>query len=178
MKAKYLLATSKEKSRITNGLRPNSYAVGSVDRKGRFPIQDQIVHSYAVEKAPFRSQLFRSSNPIRASRRKVDFFNGTRGSDCSIEKVFQAHRIFHHLRKHTITPCNSSECWFDCHCCCCCRCCSQRVSVAHLVPRPAAARTVIRWQQCMISMTFSQHRCCCYARFGDSQRLPTPQPRR
>ena len=90
-------------------LQANSYAVGSVDRKGRFPIEVQIVHSCAVEKVPFRSQFFRSSNPIRASRRKIDFFNGIHGSDCSIEKVFEAHRISHHPRKHTITPYNSSD---------------------------------------------------------------------
>ena len=32
------------------GSQANSYAVGSVDRKGRFPIHDQIGYSYAVEK--------------------------------------------------------------------------------------------------------------------------------
>ena len=31
------------------------------------------------------------------------------GSDCSIEKVFEAHRISHHPRKHTITPYNCSD---------------------------------------------------------------------
>ena len=31
------------------------------------------------------------------------------GSDCSIEKVFEAHRTSHHRRKHTITPYNSSD---------------------------------------------------------------------
>ena len=40
---------------------------------------------------------------------KVDFFNGMHGSDCSIEKVFEAHRTSHHRRKHTITPYNSSD---------------------------------------------------------------------
>ena len=72
-------------------------------------IQLQKNWPYAVEKVPFRSQFFRSSNPIRASRRKIDFFNGIHGSDCSIEKVFEAHRISHHPRKHTITPYNSSD---------------------------------------------------------------------
>ena len=45
------------------------------DRKGRFPIGDEIVHSYAVAKVPFRSQRFRSINPIRESRRKNRFFS-------------------------------------------------------------------------------------------------------
>ena len=40
---------------------------------------------------------------------KIDFFNGMPGSDCSIEKVFEAHRISHHPRKQTITPYNSSD---------------------------------------------------------------------
>ena len=53
-----------------------SHAVRPVDRNGRFPIRDQIGHSDAVEKVPFRSQLFRSSNAIRTSRRKVDFSTG------------------------------------------------------------------------------------------------------
>ena len=32
--------------------------------------------------------------------------------------------------------------------------------MAHPVLRPPAARTVIRWQQCVLSITFLQHRCC------------------
>ena len=52
----------------------NSYAVGSVDRKGRFPIGDEIGHSYAVEKVLFRSRFFRSSNPIRTSRLESRLF--------------------------------------------------------------------------------------------------------
>ena len=31
------------------------------------------------------------------------------GSDCSIEKVFEAHRISHHPTRYTITPYNSSD---------------------------------------------------------------------
>ena len=57
----------------------------------------------------FRSQLFRSSNAIGASRRKSRHFEGMRGSDCSIEKVFEAHRISHHPTNHTITPYNSYD---------------------------------------------------------------------
>ena len=63
------------------------------------------------------------------------------------------------------------RCWLDCNWCCYS---SQRVSVAHPVLRPPAPRTIIRWQQCMLSITFFQHRCGCGARFGDSQRVPTP----
>ena len=40
---------------------------------------------------------------------KIDFFNGMCGSDCSIEKVFEAHRISHHPTRYTITPYNSSD---------------------------------------------------------------------
>ena len=89
-------------------------------------------------------------------------------------KLFEAHRISHQPRKHTITPYNSSDAGLTAACCCC----SHRVGVAHPVLRPPAARTVIRWQQCVLSMTCSQHRCCCCACFGDdSRRSPTPQPR-
>ena len=147
------------------------------DRKGRFPIGDQIGDFCTVEKVPFRSQPFRSSNPIRASHpksEKIDFFNGMRGSDCSIEKVF-ANRISHHPTKHTITPHNSSN--------------------AGLTATAAAARSESAWhilcsarQQRVLSSDgssacyhdhfFFQHRYCRCARFGDSRRSPTPQPRR
>ena len=52
----------------------NSYAVGKVDRKSRFPIGDKIGLSYTVEKELFRSQLFRLRNPIHESRRKTRVF--------------------------------------------------------------------------------------------------------
>ena len=146
--------------------------------KGRFSIEDHIVHSYAVEKMSFRSKIsdraIRSAHPVE----KLDFFNGMRGSDCSIKKVLEAHRISHHPTKHAITSHSNLQqlrCWLDCYCCCCC---SQRVSVAHPVLRPPAARTAIRWRQCVLSMTFLNHRCCCCARFGDFQQVPMPQPRR
>ena len=67
-----------------------------------------------------------------------------------------------------------------CCCCCCCCCCLQGLGVAHPVLRPPAARTVIRSQQCVLSMTCLQHCCgssCCCTLLGDS-RSPTPQPRR
>ena len=80
-----------------------------MDRKGRFPIGDQIEHSYAVEKVPFRPRFcdraIRCAHPVE----KVDFFYGMRGSDYSIEKLFEAHRISHQPTKQTITPYNSSD---------------------------------------------------------------------
>ena len=122
---------------------------------------------YAVKKVPFRSQLFRSSNPIRASRRKVDFFKGMRGSDYSIEKLFEVDRISNHSRKHTITPCNSSDAWFTA------AAAAHSESAWHIlffgrqhVLWPPAARAVIRWQPCVLSMTFLQHHCSCCARFA------------
>ena len=118
----------------------------------------------------FLDRAIPSAYPVE----KVDFFNGMHGSDCSIEKLLEAHRIPHLPKKHTITPYNSSDAGLTCYRCCC----SQRVSETHPVLRPPAARTVIRWQQCVLSMTFLQHRCCYCARFGDSRRSPTPQPRR
>ena len=52
----------------------------------------------------FFDRAIKSAHPLE----NVDFFNGMRGSDCSIAKNFEAHRISHHPRKHTITPYNSS----------------------------------------------------------------------
>ena len=53
----------------------------------------------------FFDRAIRSVHPVE----KVDFFNGVHGSDWLIEKVFEAHRISHHPRKHTITPYDSSD---------------------------------------------------------------------
>ena len=53
----------------------------------------------------FFDRAIRSAHTVE----KVDFFSGMRGSDCSIEKLFEAHRTSHHRRKHTITPYNSSD---------------------------------------------------------------------
>ena len=50
-------------------------------------------------------RAIRSAHPVE----KVDFFNGMRGSNRSLEKVFEAtHRITHHPR-NTITPYNGSD---------------------------------------------------------------------
>ena len=95
----------------------------------------------------FFDRAIRSAHPVE----KVDLFNGMHGSDCSIEKVFESHRISHHPGKHTITPYKTApRCWLDCYCCC--SCCSQRVSVANAVLCPPAARTGIRSKQCVLSM--------------------------
>ena len=56
------------------GVRPILTQLDRWTEKGRFPIEDRIVHSYAIEKVPSRSQLFRSSSPTRASRRKSRLF--------------------------------------------------------------------------------------------------------
>ena len=53
----------------------------------------------------FFDRAIQSAHPVE----KVDFFNGMRGSDCQMEKLFEAHRISHHPTKHTITPYNSSD---------------------------------------------------------------------
>ena len=53
----------------------------------------------------FFDRAIQSAHPVE----KVEFFNGMHGADCSIEKVFEAHRISHQPRKHTITPYNSSD---------------------------------------------------------------------
>ena len=62
------------------------------------------------ESALFESRFFRSSNPIRTCLSRKSTFS-TRCVDriCSIEKVFEARRISHHTRKHTITPYNSFD---------------------------------------------------------------------
>ena len=137
------------------GSQANSYAVGSVDRKGRFPIHDQIGYSYAVEKVPFRSQLFRSSNPIRASRRKGRLFQRDARIGLLDRKSFEAHRISHHPRKPTITPYNSSDAGLTALRTASAASASAAAAAAAAhsgsawrpVLRPPAARTVIRWQQ-------------------------------
>ena len=76
--------------------------------KGRFPIGDQIGHSYAVEKVPFRSQLsdgaIRSAHPVE----KLEFLTGCADRNARSE-IFEAHRISHHPIKHTSHPTNSSD---------------------------------------------------------------------
>ena len=53
----------------------------------------------------FFDRAIRSSHIVE----KVGFFRRMRGSDCSIENLFEAHRISHQPRKHTITPYNGSD---------------------------------------------------------------------
>ena len=82
----------------------SSYAVGYVDRKGPFPIGDQIVLSYAVEKGLFQCQLFQPSNPIRTSGRKFRLFRRDVRIGFLDRKSFQPRRTSHHPTKYTITP--------------------------------------------------------------------------
>ena len=74
-----------------------------MDRKGRFPIEDDI-----EQKCLFDSN-FSIEQSDRHNPSKNYLFNGMRGSDCSTEKVFEAHRISRHLTEHTITAYNSSD---------------------------------------------------------------------
>ena len=53
----------------------------------------------------FFDRAIRSAHPVE----KIDLFNGMCGSDCSIERVFEVHRISHHPTRHTITPYNISD---------------------------------------------------------------------
>ena len=53
----------------------------------------------------FFDRAIQSAHPFG----NVGFVNRIRGSDCSIENVFEAHRISHHPRKHTIIPYISSD---------------------------------------------------------------------
>ena len=153
---------------------------------------------------PLQPQLFRSSNPIRTCRGKGKTFS-TGCADPTFSTAY-AHRIARSkkflkataslttpqdTRSHP-TPARMLASLLLCCCCCClcCCCCSRRLGVAHPVLRPPAARAVILWHQCVLSIDFFlQHRCCgccccccccccCYALFGDSRRIPTPQPRR
>ena len=113
--------------------------------------------------------------------RKSTFSTGCVDRNCSIEKIFQAHRISHHPTKHTITPYNSSDrCWLDCY--------STAAAAAHndsawhiLFSARQQRVPSSEKHQFVLSMTFLQHCCCsscCCALFGDSRRSPTPQPRR
>ena len=87
----------------------NSYAVGSVNRKraisDRRPNRAFLRSRKSAFFDPnFFDRAIRSTHPVE----KVDFFNGMHESDCPIETVFEAHRISHRPRKHTIAPYNSS----------------------------------------------------------------------
>lgn len=124
---------------------------------------------------PFRPKRFRSSNPLHASRRKTSIL-----STLCTDRVAQQKK-FVKPKSSLTTPENNDHtlqqlrCWLGfCRCCSC----SHRVNVWQLVLRPPPARTAIRWQECVFSMTFWKNRCCCSARFANPQRIPTPQPRR
>ena len=151
-----------------------------MDRKGRFRIGDQIGHSFAVEKVPFRYPFFDRAIRSHIPSKKSTFSTGC-ADRISIEKVFEAHRISHHPTKHTITPYNSSDrCWLDCY--------STAAAAAHndsawhiLFSARQQRVPSSEKHQFVLSMTFLQHCCCsscCCALFGDSRRSPTPQPRR
>ena len=77
--------------------------------KGDFPSKTKSCNLTQSKKCLFDPNFFdraiRSAHPVE----KVDFFNGMRGSDYSIEKLFEAHCISHHSTKHTSTPYNSSD---------------------------------------------------------------------
>ena len=97
-----------------------------------------------------------------------------RGLDCSTEKVFEAHCIFHHPRKHTITPYNSSDAGLTA---------TAAVAAAAAAAHSESARHILfsaRQQRVpssdgssVLSMTFSQPRCCWCARVGDSSNATT-----
>ena len=77
--------------------------------KGDFPSKTKSCNLTQSKKCLFDPNFFdraiRSAHPVE----KVDFFNGMPGSDCSIEKLFEAYRISHHPTQHTITPYNRSD---------------------------------------------------------------------
>ena len=146
-----------------------------------------------IEKGDFRSKtksciltqskkcLFYPSFSIEQSDPRIPSKKSTFSTGCA-DRISSSKKFLKPTASLTIPETHNDtlqqlRCWLDCCCCCCC-CCSQRVSMAHPVLRPPAACTVIRWQQCVLSMTFLHHRCCSCARFGDFQRVPTPQPRR
>ena len=134
--------------------------IGSVDRKRAISDRRRnraFLHSRkSVVSIPTFS--IDQSDP-RIPSQKPEFFNGMRGSDCSIRDVVEAHRTSHHPRKHTITPCNSSGAGL-----------AATVAAAASAHSQSAWHILFsaRWRQCVLSMTFLQHRCCCSARFGDS----------
>ena len=132
------------------------------------------------QKSLFDSNIFdraiRSAHPVEM----VDFFNGMCGSDRSFEKVFEAHRIFHHPARRRITPYNSSDAGL-----------TATMLLLLLLLNDSAWHIVFSASQQRVPSSdgscafyrrpfFLQHRCCCCccALFGDSRRSPTPQSRR
>ena len=117
-------------------------------------------------KKPFRSQLFRSSNPIRASRRKRRSFfclNPT-------ESLTTPHNIrSHHTAAYNRSDAGLTATSAAAH--------SESAYAAHLFLRPPVARTIIQSQHRVLPMTFlpTQLRLC--SRSYDSRRTPTPHSR-
>ena len=60
-------------------------------------------------KSAFSIPTFSIEQPDPHIPSRSRLFNGMCGSDCSIEKLFEAHCISHQPTKHTITPYNSSD---------------------------------------------------------------------
>ena len=127
------------------------------------------------KKCLFDPNFFDRESDPRIPSKKSTFSTGCADRIARSNKFLSPphHSPLQKTHDHTL---QQLRCCLDCYCCC--SCCSQRVSVAHPVLCPPAAHTVIPWQQCVLSITYLQHRCCCCARLGDSRRVPTPQRRR
>ena len=132
----------------------SSYTVGSVDRKGRFPIRNQIgLYLMLSKKSVFFPNVF---DRLIRSAYLVE------------NSVFEAHRSQHtaayngsdaDLTATAVVAAHSESAWhiiFSAR--------EQRVQ------SPDGSSACYRWPCC-------QHSCCC-ARFSDSRQSSTPQPRR
>ena len=112
-------------------------------RKSRFQIE-QIGFSYTVGQEHFRSQLFRSSDPIHASRRKTRVFLRDSWAKFLDRTNFWSPL---HPSKHTVKPHSSSLDtslilgWLL-YCCCCCS--TAAVAAAHSAAPPRPARRTRR----------------------------------
>ena len=122
------------------------------------------VSLWGCERCDGLQKLFRSSNPIRASRRKGRLFR----RDACADRIARSKRFLKPTAFLT-TPQNTRSlhtaptmapilAWLATASAAAAVAAQTRVSVAHPILRPPAARTVIRWQQCVLSMTFLKHR--------------------
>ena len=90
-------------------LKANCYAVGSVDRKGRFPIANQFWAFLRSRRSDFSIPFFAIEQfDPRIPSKKSTFSTGCVHRIARSKKCLKAHRISHHPTKHTITPYNSS----------------------------------------------------------------------
>ena len=129
-------------------------------------------------KSAFSIPTFSIEQPDPHIPSRSRLFNGMCGSDCSIEKLFEAHCISHQPTKHTITPYNSSDAGLTATVLLLLT--TTRHGTSRSLPASSAychPMAAVRVIDDLLATPLLQQLSCCCALFGDSRRSPTPQPR-